>query len=67
MLPHSTSVLVLPSQGFHSMGLTMKSVVVLSGFTEVSLDEDELPHAATASRPTSAITEKCCRLSIHSY
>jgi hypothetical protein len=28
------------------MGFTMKSVVVLRGFIEVSLDEDELPHAA---------------------
>ena len=47
MFPHSTSVFVLPSQGFHTMGFTMKSVVVLRRFTEVSLDEDELPQAAT--------------------
>jgi hypothetical protein len=26
------------------MGFTMKSVVVLSGFSAVLLDEDELPH-----------------------
>ena len=46
MLPHSTSVFVLPSQAFHTMGFTMNSVVVFRGFTEVSLDEDELPQAA---------------------
>jgi hypothetical protein len=27
------------------MGFTTKSVLVFKGFTEVSLDEDELPHA----------------------
>jgi hypothetical protein len=37
------------------MGLTMKSVVVLRGFTEVSLDEDELPHAATVRASVAAM------------
>jgi len=67
MFPHSTSVFVLPSQGFHSMGLTMKSVEVFRGLTEVSLDEDELPHAASVSRPMSAMTEKRESERIDSY
>jgi hypothetical protein len=55
MFPHSTSEEVLPSQAFHSMGFTMKSVVVLSEFTEASLDEVELPHAETVRASIAAM------------
>ena len=37
------------------MGFTMKSVVVLRGFTEVSLDVDELPQAATLRTSVAAM------------
>jgi hypothetical protein len=37
------------------MGFTMNSVVVFRGLTEVSLDEDELPHAATVRASVAAM------------
>jgi hypothetical protein len=37
------------------MGFTMKSVVVFRGFTEVSLDVDELPQAATVRANVAAM------------
>jgi hypothetical protein len=37
------------------MRLTMKSVEVFRGFTEVSLDEDELPHAETVRASVAAM------------
>jgi hypothetical protein len=54
MFPHSTSVLVLPSQAFHSMAFTTKVVVVSSESTVVSLDDDELPQAVTARASVAA-------------
>jgi hypothetical protein len=55
MVPHSTSVDVLPSHAFHTMGFTTKFVVVLRGFTEASLEESELPHAETVRASVAAI------------
>jgi hypothetical protein len=49
------------------MGLTMNSVVVSSGFAEVSLDVDVPPQAASESRPIREINEKWGALSIYSY
>ena len=37
------------------MGFTMKSVVVLRGFTEVSLEAEELPQAATVRTSVAAM------------
>jgi len=45
MFPHSTSVEVLPSQEFHSMGLTTNAVALSSDGAVVSVDEEELPQA----------------------
>jgi hypothetical protein len=67
MFPHSTWADVLPSQAFHSMAFTTKVVVVSSELTVVSLEVEVPPQAASTSRPTSAVNEKCGGLRIYSY
>jgi hypothetical protein len=67
MLPHSTSVDLLPSHGFHSMAFTTNDVAVSNGLTVVSLEVEEPPHAERASKLMSEINEKRGRVSIHTY
>jgi hypothetical protein len=49
------------------MAFTTKVVVVSSELTVVSLEAEVPPQAASTSRPTSAVNEKCGGLRIYSY